>query len=443
MKIQQFIFLMTIISFYFSFNAYGIENELEKEKKDYHEIAEGLTWGASLRTRYEFQDDFRFQKDVARNKESFLLTQIRLNLKWEPTNWITFFVEGQDAHIFGEKAIDENATPNIFSDPFDFHQGYILFKIAQNAKVPVKIKAGRQKLAFGKQRLVGPLEWVNTARVVDALRVTLGPKERQGDFFASRLVPARPTAFNDWEITTSRTMNSQIYGLYYSDKILIPKTTTETYWIYRRENTVGDNVHTIGLRLDSKIGNWDTNAEFSGQFGKYGNINQLAFAGHLEAGYTWVNFHQTRTGLAYNIASGDKDASDNKRTTFDNLIPTNHLYYGYMDFHSLQNIHNFEANFSMNLHKKIRIRAACHSFWLFNASNDAWYNAGGGVIRGASAGASSYVGTEIDLTAQVFLWEEKLALLTGYSHYFAGGFIRDTGSSRDADYFYQQLKIIF
>ena len=53
-----------------------------------------------------------------------------------------------------------------------------------------------------------------------------------------------------------------------------------------------------------------------------------------------------RVGLEYSYASGDGNAADNKQGAFQNLFPTNHLHYGYMDAFSWSNIHNIALHLS-------------------------------------------------------------------------------------------------
>jgi hypothetical protein len=67
---------------------------------------------------------------------------------------------------------------------------------------------------------------------------------------------------------------------------------------------------------------------------------------------------------------------------------------------------------------------------------------GQGVIRAATPNASLTVGQETDLLAR---WQasKHIDLLAGYSHFFAGPFIEDSGSSDDADFFYFQTTLKF
>ena len=81
-------------------------------------------------------------------------------------------------------------------------------------------------------------------------------------------------------------------------------------------------------------------------------------------------------------------------------------------------------------------------FWLANTS-DGWYRANGStLVRPISPSADSYAGSEIDLTV-IYKASKNLALQAGYSHFFAGNYLDDTGAGDDADFFYTQAQIDF
>ena len=92
---------------------------------DWREILPGLTMGSQLRLRAEGRNNFRFDESRAGNDEGFVLSRFRWDLTWEPAERVTGVVELQDARIYGERAIDENRTPNIFADELDLHQAVL------------------------------------------------------------------------------------------------------------------------------------------------------------------------------------------------------------------------------------------------------------------------------------------------------------------------------
>jgi gamma-glutamyltranspeptidase/glutathione hydrolase len=91
--------------------------------------------------------------------------------------------------------------------------------------------------------------------------------------------------------------------------------------------------------------------------------------------------------------------------------------------------------------ERMKARGAGHLYWL-DDNRDALYHAGGGVLRAGAAGADDYVGSEIDLTVN-YRFNRHLDLLVGYSHFFAGDFLEETGSSADVDFAYVQTRLLF
>jgi hypothetical protein len=51
------------------------------------------------------------------------------------------------------------------------------------------------------------------------------------------------------------------------------------------------------------------------------------------------------------------------------------------------------------------------------------------------------VGSEFDITLQRSLWQGRVALEAGYSRFLTGQYVRDTGPSNNAGFFYLQAKI--
>ena len=91
--------------------------------------------------------------------------------------------------------------------------------------------------------------------------------------------------------------------------------------------------------------------------------------------------------------------------------------------------------------RKLTLRGDYHLFWRASDA-DAVYNAAGGVLRADNGSDASYVGSEIDLLLN---WQidRHLSSYLGYSHFFAGDFIEQTGPSDDIDFFYAALTYTF
>lgn len=391
----------------------------------------------SARVRAESKVDYNFKN----SSQDYLLSQFRLNINWKTTSWLSLFVEGQDARVFGESIdgapkINSQAIPNIYEDQFDIHRAFAKFELPFGDK-NVQLKAGRQKFNLGAKRLVSSLEWVNTARVWDGVKITFGDSNKRiADIFISRLVPVKPNKLNNHDRTTSRYFNSSFSGAYITDKTLIPNVQTEYYLLYRSEDNVDDAVSTVGVRLEHKKSVIDINSEIAIQVGKYNGLDHFAQMFHFEVGYTSDLWSTPRISTAYNFGSGDDDPKDDKHKTFDNLYPLNHAYYGYMDLFGLQNLHNFELIGAGKINNKLSYRIGVQSFFLVQKESDSWYNAGLKALRTPdSEVASSHVGNEIDVTF-TFKIMPKWTLIGGASTFFKGDYINETGNSEVNPNFY-------
>jgi hypothetical protein len=342
----------------------------------------------------------------------------------------------QDARVFGESrtgvpTVNAAAVPNIYADHLDIHQAYIEHDFGAAA-----LRLGRQKFNLGDLRLAASLEWVNTARVYDAVSLTLGNTgARQIELFASALVAVQPDRFNDQSTVGSRYFDSEFHGVFVTETGF-SAGQLEYWYFYRGNGDFGDRVSTLGARLDRGSEPWRIDLQGAYQFGDFDGLDHAAFMLHVGV-ERQLAFG--RWSVAYNFASGDEDPNDRNHGTFDNLYPLNHAYYGYMDFFSLQNVHNLELTYARTLAERLRLRLAWQSFWLDEENTDAWYNAAQQPLRRANTDVDSHVGNELDITVTVPLIAERLTLFAGVSRFFGGRYLRDTGPAGDANFFYLQL----
>ncbi|MFT7561284.1 MAG: hypothetical protein ACI93R_003210 [Flavobacteriales bacterium] len=401
--------------------------------------------GGSARLRYEDKINF----NLADAEQDYFLTQLRLHLDWKASTNNHVYVQLQDARVIGESredipSINDKARNQPFADKLDIHQLYYVRKWGGG-----EIKLGRQKFNLGDMRLVASLEWVNTARVHDGVRVTFGDdKGRKIDTFASRMVSVDPDGLNDQATSNNRYFDSEFHGVFVADKSIISNSELQ-YWYFLRDNDdFDDSIHTFGSRFLTKIRKWSFDVQGAAQTGQFNGLDHNAYMVHMGAD---INVFGGNLGFGYNHASGDSDNSDGDHATFDNLYPLNHAYYGFMDLFSLQNIHNAEAVFKMGLGSKAKLRFAYQGFWLAD-TNDAWYNAGLAgngsrltsalAVKDAGNDVDPYVGSEIDITVKYPL-TKKWILMGGYSHFFSGSYTSETGQSNDADFLFIMTKMSF
>lgn len=409
-------------------------------------VPDELQFTFQARVRGEYRNnvfDFNEGLDSATD-DSWLLHRIRLGIEWQPLPWLHVTVQGQDVR---ESFSDRADVPLVMGaegdDAFDLR----LASLELGDPKHLSLKVGRQVLAYGDERLVGPLKWLNFSRTFDAVKLHY----QQGDEwwvdgFVSSVVRLHESQFNVSDWTDTQNPRRQIFSGVYLSSALMPVQTTDLYALHLHEESLtgATDFLTLGTRMKGdplKLAGWDYTFELAGQTGQVRGQDLQAYAFHLEGGYNWLeSAWKPRLALEYSHGSGDGNAADGQTNTFQNLFPTNHPPYGFMDTMSWQNMHNVVLRLAAQPHAKVKTTLDLHGFWLSD-TGDAWYRANGTTqVRGVSPGAGNYAGSEVDFTVNTKL-AKHLDMLVGYSHFFAGSYLDDTGGGDDADFAYLMLTL--
>ncbi|MDX1386744.1 MAG: alginate export family protein [bacterium] len=377
--------------------------------------------GGEFRTRVEarFNDDLN---DVADDNDIFVLLRTRVYLDLNPTDQIKIFGMFQDSETLGQ-------GNSFFKTPSQrsFYQGYL--QVLTPGKLTTRIKAGRQELIYGDERLIGAFNWGNLGRSFDGLVIRVEDPHFWVDIFGTRIkLP------NGKEAQLAST-----YG-HWKD---FPGGILEPYVIVYHGDEIGNNgmelsLVTLGARIKAKRGkHWDYGFEGAYQTGKNAGNLISAFAIHSKFGYTFLIKPKPRVGFEYNFASGDGDPGMGTVTLFNNILPTNHGKYGYIDYFSWRNMHDISASISAQPFPFMSTYLGYHAFFLPEPANGV-FAANGAQFRAGAPGASPFAGQEIDLLLK-FNPIKYFNALIGYSVFFPGQFFADTGTSDIAHFFYAQF----
>jgi len=404
-----------------------------------------LQFNFQARVRGEYRDnsfDFNDSLDSSTD-DSWLLHRIRLGIEWQPLSWLHVSVQGQDVReSFSDRAdipLQQGAEGD---DAFDLRLASLEFGHPKQ----LSLKMGRQVLSYGDERLVGPLEWLNFSRTFDAVKLHYQREEWWVEGFASSVVRPHESHFNTSDWTDTQNGRRQIFsGIYFSTTALDMQTTDlYTFHLHEEGLTGSTEFVTLGTRMKGdpeKLNGWDYTFEVAGQAGQLRGQDLSAYAFHLEGGYNWLHSGwKPRLALEYSHGSGDGNPADGQINTFQNLFPTNHPPYGFMDTMSWQNMHNLVLRLAAQPHAKVKTTLDLHAFWLADTA-DAWYRANGTTkVRPISSTAGNYAGAEVDFTINAKL-SKHLDMLLGYSHFIAGSYLDDTGGGDDADFAYLMLTL--
>ena len=385
-----------------------------------NELPSWVSLSGEFRGRFEGRRSLGYRKG---NDDGYGLIRTRLDLGITPASWLKFGFQGQDASAPGIR----DGLPNIgvFRDGFDLRQAYVQMG---SEKSPVTLTVGRQVLAYGDQRLIGALNWTNTSRAFDAVKLQFRGDGARVDVFSAQVVQ------NDPAVRINRSMEgNNLHGVYGALENVIPGSTLEPYLLLRSAASVVNelnqrgelNRYTMGLRAWAKgLGPWDYNLALVRQWGDMAGAVIDAWGYYVELGYSIAADSSPRLYVHYNFGSGDEDGSDGRVGAFDNLYPTAHFLYGYNDLVGWRNLKNIRLGAEFKPHPKFGLTFDFHSFWLVTG-NDALYNVSGGLSVAPPPGGATdlKVGNELDAMFTVPV-SKAVNLGGGIGYMFPGPFLK-------------------
>lgn len=392
-----------------------------------------MSFGGQARFRLEGWNNFDFNREF---NDTFLLTRIRLHTDIHTGKYLRLFAEIKSAFSTDRDLPGGRRTLDV--DELDLQQAFadIILPVGESGKLT--LRPGRQMLLYGKQRVVSPLDWANTMRTWQGFQGFFDIHKWKISGFWTQFVPVKKYEFNEADI------DEPFAGIYGTGMPGSAGIGLDGYWLYRERKFLDDKRHTVGGRIFGSIGNrrLDYDFEAAYQRGDVDDKDVQAFMIGSQFGYRFTKTaFQPRVFLGFDFGSGDKDPNDGKVGTFDQTYPLGHLFLGYMDIVGRQNIISPNIGFTFSPLNKMTCEATGLFFWRAREEDDL-YNAGSGVVRKGASGTSLEVGQEIDILLK-YAYNIHTVLLFGYSHFFPGDFISQTGPDDPADFIYTSLEFTF
>jgi hypothetical protein len=393
-----------------------------------------LDVGGQARFRYHHERGMGQEPGATRfqgTDNDFVLSRTRLYANWKTGEIVRVYVEG----IYADASGSEDYIPR----PIDENFGDLLnlFVDCQLTDATT-VRVGRQELLYGAERLVSPLDWANTRRTFEGVKLMHKADDWAVDGFLTSIVPVSPNSFDRADD------QQKFYGTYavYSG---IENWTIDLYYLgYDDQRLSHDassdfSLHTTGVRVAGSRDNWLYEFEGGPQFGRQSGL-------HLdqEAGFATAGIGRKMPDLPwspvlwgyYDYASGNAPGGDFNR--FNHLFPLGHKYLGYIDATQRSNIETPNVLLTMRPHKKLGLL-----FWYYhfmaNQESDIVPSIGG---TPAQSPNSKDWGDELDI---LVTWDvaPRSTLLLGWSHFWAGNKITPPGGAVDADFYYTQWTVNF
>ena len=369
--------------------------------------------GGQLRLRYHHEvgmgqdvsgpGALRFEDTV----HDILLSRFRLYGNWRPSESMRVYVEG----IFADVTDDDGTyLPRpIDRNHGDFLNGFIDYTFDEGRT----IRVGRQELIYGAERLISPLDWGNTRRTFEGVKVMVKEGDWAIDGFYTHFVPVVPNRLDEADY------DQPFYGVYatYTGQC---NDTLDLYYIGHDNHNAqapitGDfSLHTLGGRLYGSRGDWLYEVEGGVQFGRQSGLGLDQDAGFATGGigrkypkYPWT----PTIWFYYDYASGNFPGGDFNR--FNQLFPLAHKYFGFIDAVQRSNIESPNVLLTMKPHKKVNF-VMWYWYFLANSPTDVVPSIGGTPVQSTTR---THLGDELDLIAKYAI-SPRSNILFGYSHFW-------------------------
>ncbi|MEL1244947.1 alginate export family protein [Flavobacterium sp. DGU11] len=326
-----------------------------------------------------------------------------------------------------------DASP-VDDNTVDIHQAFIDAALLSHEKASLILRAGRQELMYGSQRLIGVREGPNSRIAMDGAKLFYKQDRLQTDLFYTHPVANKMGAFNDvfndkaklWASYTVINMNGFFNNidLYYLG-------------LYKREahydTASGTEMrHSIGSRFWKNKGKWKYDIEGLYQFGSLSNLDISAWTISSNINYKAEGLlFKPVFGLKTEAISGDSSNTDHKLQTFNPLYPRG-AYFGLVALIGPANLFDIHPSVDLELSDKWEFGSDLDIFWRWSV-NDGIYAPNMQLLYAGTGTAERFIGTQ--LSANIEYTPDPFLNFTLESAWFnAGSFLEKSGTGKD--YFY-------
>lgn len=307
----------------------------------------------------------------------------------------------------------------------DLLQGFADLRLALPGSDSITLRAGRELIGLGSERLVGLRYGPNIPQAFDGVRAIASAGRWRLDLFHLRPVQVGERDFDD------HTSHSRRLDGVYATAALGGGANADFYWLGYRNHAASfggisgaEQRDTFGLRLFGKRGrvswNWETMIQ-RGQFaGK--RIRAWSQATETTLSFPAIRF-QPRLRLRANVASGDRDPADGALGTFNALFPKGR-YFGELSPIGPRNIINLHPSIDLALGRGVTLELSGAAFWRENPG-DGLYDIPGQLIRAAGTSRARHIGDQAEVVAA---WQISpvLASSASLSIFVPGAFLHET-----------------
>lgn len=394
-----------------------------------------VSFGGSFRVQYLIMNNEAWNPEF-KDGDGFMLTRWLVHADLHLSERVRVFAEVQSA-----LANSREILVPVEENPLKAHQVFIDFKPFD--RLPLTLRAGRQELSYGSQRLISVRDAPNSRRSFDGIKAIIRKGKVDTDVFYMRPVIDKAGIFDDtsspdlklWggfsDISISRqnlTVNFHYLGFYNSRALFNDGGGVETR-------------HTLAARIVKNGRRWRYDLEGGYQFGTIGDRKIAAWSTALATSYRFNEMlYSPEIGLKADIISGDRNSTDKKHQTLNPLFAPG-AYFGMAAPLGPSNL--------IDIHPSVSIQLGNATTFAFDYAFLWRYSKGDGIYRPNMIPyfefvntSSRYIGSQISGII-IFQPSQYISLVTGMSWFNSGDYLEGVTGGEDILFGFANVQVKF
>ncbi|WP_046370756.1 alginate export family protein [Flavihumibacter petaseus] len=385
-----------------------------------------LSVGGEMRCQYFY---FRNENwgNTAKDKDGYLFSRALLHADLHAGKYFRTFVQLQSSVAIGKNG-DRSAVEK---NPLDLHQVFCEGILPIGSQQKLLLRAGRQELLYGSQRLVAVRDGPNSRQAFDAVQVNYMTRNFRADAFVSCYVIPGKQIFDDVFST-----DIKLWGLYsVANKVPILGNIDCYYLGLSRlaanfdDGKGTERRHSAGCRIWKKTGKWQYDIEGLYQWGRFGSKSITAWT---ISSNTFYQFGRTPFGpvvaLKAELISGDRSPGDSHLNTFNPMFPRG----GYLGLAALvgpSNLVDLHPSLTFTFSREINLYIDYAAFWRFS-SHDGIYAPNMVLIYSGRGTSETFIGhqyaSELAFNPNPFLY-----FRLEFTWFNTGAYLNAAGPGKD------------
>lgn len=397
-----------------------------------------ISFGGELREQYQYFSNLNFgdlPPTTVKSSVGQLWHRVMLHSNIEVGKKLRVFVQMNSTfRFFNPNPI----VPEIDENRLSLHQGFMDYSFHKNWM----LRAGRQEMGYGNNRLLTFREGPNTRLTFDAVILKYKTAKRKIDFLGVTPVFSKQYTFDD------DSFNDYVWGVYGTENVIPKKISIDYYFLQFTSNGRSYNFvpgkekrQSFGTRFFSQ--NKELNYELEGTY-QTGSFNQQKIAAYglsADMNYKLDSKLNFTMGISANYISGDKSNIDDKLNTYNLLFSK--PSYGLAAPIGSSNIININPYIRMNPVNKLSVYGGVY-FMQRQSNRDGTYSPGMAQVRPSPANlftsSEKKIGTQYAIESS-YEMNHHFSFAADAAFFKAGSYVKETG--KGFNIFYAALKATF